>query len=306
MKAAACVIVIMVHVDSGFQNALQDAIGSFAYVCVTIFFMISAYGMQLSAERKEMYMKTFWRNRLSALMVPMLLVNVVSVVSEFALKGRTDISGLWHLTGYVRVLLMYCVWFYIVTMAMRKVEKRWKTDAVLICGVVAWSLFDYFRFRATGAEVSALQNWCYERYGLVWGLLIYRYMPEVCSWLVRRNVQKVLALGLCSAMLGVAYLKFKHEFFYGEYLLKVALGVTIIAFACAAGRRYRFSNRMNHLLGDISYEVYLSHGMVMGILSTLCPQLSSGVFILLAVALTILLSWGIHGIGSPIVKALRA
>ena len=70
LKGLCCIIVVMVHIRDGYTNSLQDAIGSFAYVCVTLFFMISAYGMQLSVESKADYLNHFWRNRLLALLIP--------------------------------------------------------------------------------------------------------------------------------------------------------------------------------------------------------------------------------------------
>ena len=56
MKAVCCIIVILVHIPAAYTNRLQDAMGSFAYVCVTLFFLMSAYGMSLSKERRRNYM----------------------------------------------------------------------------------------------------------------------------------------------------------------------------------------------------------------------------------------------------------
>lgn len=53
MKAVCCIIVILVHIPAAYTNRLQDAMGSFAYVCVTLFFLMSAYGMSLSKEQIE-------------------------------------------------------------------------------------------------------------------------------------------------------------------------------------------------------------------------------------------------------------
>ena len=91
LKAAACIIVIMVHVPVEHGNPMQDAIGSFAYICVTIFFMVSAYGMQYSGERKATYIKTFWRNRLSSLLVPCFIINIVSCL--YGMVNNGEIGG---------------------------------------------------------------------------------------------------------------------------------------------------------------------------------------------------------------------
>ena len=78
LKGLCCLIVIYVHVKEPHGNILQNAIGSFAYVCVTLFFMVSSYGMMVSIEHKRDYLQHFWRNRLLALLIPMILINIVN------------------------------------------------------------------------------------------------------------------------------------------------------------------------------------------------------------------------------------
>lgn len=68
------------------------------------------------------------------------------------------------------------------------------------------------------------------------------------------------AFGVLSLVLGVAYLYFKTVFFWGEYLLKVVLGVVLITLLFILSSKRTLGNRVADYLGDISYEVYLSHG----------------------------------------------
>ena len=167
---------------------------------------------------------------------------------------------------------------------------------MLIIGVAVSSLVMYFCFDAN--------DWCYERWGLVWGVLLFLYMPKV-KRLVKPNVQKIVAFGLLGFMLGAAYLKFKPVFFYGEYLLKIVLGMTIILLLFTFSSQLKFGNKAINFLGDISYEVYLSHHVVMTVLSSLFPLLPSGCFILITVLGTIMLSAILHHVGSFLVKRCR-
>ena len=114
LKGLCCLIVIYVHVKSERGNTLQDAIGSFAYVAVTYFFLVSAYGMLAGIEKKKFYLKNFWRNRLVSLLIPCLLINIVSYLLSFLVKGHSDLNILYIINSYVVVLLQWCVWFYIV------------------------------------------------------------------------------------------------------------------------------------------------------------------------------------------------
>ncbi len=303
LKGLCCIIVIYVHINASYGNPLQDAIGSFAYVCVTLFFLISAYGMMLSAEKKKDYLSHFWRNRLVALLIPCLLINIVDYAFNVT-KGTAQWNMLYHINAYVQVLLQFCVWFYIVEVCKKHwfADRHKLSDGLLIAGVVISSILLYVFVHG---EFSSQSGWCFERMGLVWGILLYRYYPRIVGWMDKHRLVKTIVLCIVSAVLGVAYLKYKTMWLWGEYLLKIVLGLAIIMFLFTATSNRAFGNKIAHWLGDISYEVYLSHGFIMGVLAYFCAGIESGVFILSTVVLTLGFSTVIHRIGKPIVRMLR-
>lgn len=299
VKAACCIIVILVHIPAAYMNKLQDAMGSFAYVCVTLFFLMSAYGMSLSEERKTGYMQHFWRNRLVALLIPQLLINICSTVLAYVTTTtQREYEYLFRVNNYVAVLLGYCLWFWLVCQGRRWYGCR-TANTLLMGGVIVSSLVSYF-FLAKDANF-----WCYERWGLVWGVLLYLFLPKVKKY-VNPSKSRILLFGALSLVLGVAYLYFKSVFFWGEYLLKVVLGLTLIMLLFILSSKRTFGNRVADYLGNISYEVYLSHGFVMGVIGWLYPELSSGVFILSSVIVTICFSAAVHAVGKPLVRWCRA
>lgn len=305
LKGLCCLIVIYVHVRPERGNALQDAIGSFAYVAVTFFFLVSAYGMMAGVERKKNYLNSFWRNRLVSLLIPCLLINIVDYVLNRLVTGEASVTFLYQINGYVLVILQWCIWFYIVQWCRTKwfVKNKPLTDILLIAGVVVSSLYLYFY---VDAEVSAEAGWCFERIGLVWGVLLYRYFDVVTVWMEKSRVVKVTILLLFGGFLGVSYLKFKFIYFWGAYLLKILLGFTLLLLLFTATSNRRFGDKVSNWLGSISYEVYLSHRMVIGIMALLLPAVfNSGLFLFLAIFVTLFLSTCMHTIGKPIVNILR-
>lgn len=305
LKGICCIIVIYVHVRPPHDNVLQDAIGSFAYVCVTLFFFVSAYGMMLSVERKKDYLRYFWRNRLVALLIPCLLVNLFAFGLDVVNFGEYRYSILWYLNTYVAVLLQWCVLFYIIEICKQKFfsTNDRLADSLLIVGVIISSLYNYFFVEA---EVSAEAGWCFERMGLVWGVFLYRYYDNFVTWMDKNRMAKVIVLGLLGGILGVAYLKYKIVYFWGAYLLKIILGLVLILFLFTATSNRKFGDKASLLLGNISYEVYLSHHIMMAALICWLPMgVNSGVFILLTVLSTLVVSTILHSIGKPIVNKLR-
>lgn len=210
--------------------------------------------------------------------------------------GKHSLLTLVNVNAWVLVLLQYCLWFYLVSLGQRFYGAV-ASNVLLIVGVAVSSFVMYFCFDAEG--------WCYERWGLAWGVLLFMFMPQVKRF-VRPKPMRILMFCLLCMILGVAYLKFKPVYFYGEFALKIILGVFIITLLFMMSSQMKFGNKVINFLGDISYEVYLSHGFIMSCLVNVFPGLPSGWFILTTVMLTIVFSAVIHYIGKPIVRFCRA
>ena len=302
IKGLCCILVVYVHIRDKYQNPLQDAIGSFAYVAVTLFFLFSAYGMLYSLKKNKLYLTNFWRNRLVSLLIPCFLVNLVGGLIKFCKGDCLSIIYFLHISDYVVVLLQWCLWFYIVSIC----KKKWFDsderlfDVLLIAGVIISSLVLYFFF-------DAEFGWCYERIGLVWGVLLYRHLEKISSWMSSRNKATIFLLTTLGLIFGVAYLKFKMVYFIGAYLLKIVLGITLIVLLFTVTSNLTTSNKLCRWLGDISYEVYLSHGLVIGFFAEqLIFEMNSGVFIFLSFLGTLILSTLIHSLSKPIVAYFRS
>lgn len=304
-KGLCAIIVVMVHFPACKANALQDCIGSFAYVAVTFFFFVSAYGMQYSVEKNPEYLRRFWKGRLSALLVPMLIVNLFSYAYTCIdpKPGDSAIRSLLALNPYVKVLLEYCVVFYVLNIirVKKNLSQKW-IDFILIMIIVASSLYFYWVTRQTSDLVL---EWPYERLGLVWGLLAYRFRDRIIVWMTHKNASKLFLSSIIGVVLGLAYLKFKTYPFFGEYLLKITLGFGLISLLFIVASRWRVGNAIGRFLGDISYEIYLIHDVVMMFLNYLFPEMQSGQFILMTYAIVIPLSIFVQCISRPIIKAIK-
>lgn len=299
LKGLSALVVILVHVPEKFQNPVQDMMGSFAYVCVTFFFMVSAYGMMKAAPSPS-YLKHFWRNRLSSLLVPLLMINLLSVLLSMVFGLDTGWRMLLAMNPYVSVLLQWCLAFYLV--------KRFRLpDLVLVAVVVLSSLVSYF-FGGADAQGWRVQifGWPFERLGLVWGIFLYKYFDGLTAFMNKYRVGRTLAFLGMSICLGVMYLKYKNYGFWGGYLLKIVLGLSILSSLFILTCKWKiWSFKPGQMLGDISYEVYLSHGFVMSLLAMLLPGINSHLFILLSILVTIMLSIVAHFPDKHLVKLLR-
>lgn len=307
LKGVFSIIVIFVHIPVGYQNIIQDAIGSFAYIGVTGFFMISAYGMQYGLEHNPKYLSTFPVNRLTTLLIPNIIINLFAFAAQRIGFGiDLNWNFIFTLNRYVIILLEYCLIFFIVQhLSLRFSFKPYYSDIILISCVVGSSLFLYLS--ANAADVNSIpSDWCYERMGLVWGLLIYRYFNAFKRWLVTNFSVKFVTFLISSAILGLLYLQYKHVWFTGEYLLKIALGISILIFCFLATIKINLTNPYTRILGNISYETYLLHGFIANILILLYPQFNSGTYIWCVFGFTLLLSYWIHLLDNKLITKSKS
>ncbi len=304
LKGLCSIIVIFVHIPVDKQNLLQDALGSFAYIGVTGFFLISAYGMQYGVEHKESYLKTFPVNRLVSLLVPNFVVNIAIVLVLCVFGKSVGLSQILGVNDYIKILLEYCLLFYIVNLLSRKFNLRAVIgDVILILWVCLSSLYLYLS--KDGDVVSAQLGWCYERLGLVWGLVLIRHFAGIKQWLMKKQPVKWVISLIAAAILGVAYEINKEVWLWGEYLLKIVLGLSIIIFYFLTTVKIRLDNPVTRFLGNISYETYLSHGMVSSVVLLLFPDLMSGLYVGAVVGGTLLFSFLIHNLDKFIIVHLK-
>lgn len=303
LKGVSCILVVMVHIPQDFTNPLQDMVGSFAMVGVSLFFLISAYGLKCGVTQKPGYLKHFWRNRLSALLIPWFTVNILSVVTSWALNGADAVKilkGLFAPNSYVTVTLILYLVFYLVY-AFLRIDRK-KKDA-LICGIVlALSLITAL------TPVKLVSHWYVECLGFPLGILTFNYLDRIKSFAVKKQLVKSVMILCLTAVCGVLYLKLKSMFFVGDYILRFALNFLLIAAIYMLTVKASFKSPLLKGLGNISYEVYLTHFTVMALLGKVITA-QSGIladsFVLCTFLFTILLSWIVMKADKGIILKLR-
>lgn len=148
-------------------------------------------------------------------------------------------------------------------------------------------------------------GWHVERLGFMYGVLLAAHSERVKAWVHRNWLRKSAVLMITSAVLGVAYLKFKSVPFFGDYLLKIVLGIAITAFVMEVISGLKVGNSVNHLLGSISYEIYLLHGVVFAGFMLVNETMNSGLFIVCSIITTVVLSIGLQKFSKGLLRRLK-
>lgn len=280
-----CIVILLVHVPEAYQNTIQDLVGSFAYIGVTFFFISSSFGvMQGIMKKGNSYFENFWKNRLKRLLIPMLISNIFMFLFILVTTKKCEFDLLIQLTGWVRQLLYFyfIVWF-VYRVAFKKFSKNTKNIIICILVVIV-SLATYF------VGENSISGWPTEMWGCLYGMYLALNKEKIQDILSRKFFVLLPVFLITAGVAGLLYLKYKYIFFFGEYLLKVLLGLLINMVIFVYNSKFKIGNTVNRFLGKISYEVYLIHGLSFLIVDYFIPGINSGLFILLSIAITIVLS----------------
>lgn len=301
-KGIWCIFVVLVHIPDHLYNPIQDALTCFGYIGVTFYFMVSSFGLRYSVEHKPGYMKHFLKNRLfAALIIPHIVVNVLNFIICLFIDSSQQ-WGIFFLSKWVRVLLMYYAVFYIVYRFFppQKEGKRYYGDWVICLFVLLTSIIS----ATTKYKITLL--WHYESLGFAYGILLFNYFDKIKAWMMKNNNIKIVISLVLSLAFGVIYMKYKTIPFIGDYIFKITLCIIITMFMFIATQRFKIGNKAVLFMGKISYEVFLLHYVVMGIIDALLPNLESGVYIILTLLGTIALSAAVHSVSAVLTKKIVA
>lgn len=285
MRGFWCIIVLLVHIPAEYQNFIQDALGSFAYIGVTFFFMTSSYGLILGVQKNpEQAMNSFWRRRLPKLLIPMVLVNIVRAITKLCAYDEISALEFISITGFVRQLLLFYFLFWLVFKFSPK-KVSWNVKCTVLCSfVIVFSIVIYC------LGTNPLFAWPVESFGFMYGILLANYKMKFVSLAKNKWLVKCILACCLSLMLGVTYLAFKNVVFIGDYITKIILGQAILLFILFLNTKLNIGNSVSRFLGGISYEVYLIHDVVFIALTAIYAKMNSGIFVIASVLITIIIS----------------
>ena len=289
LRGFFCIIIILVHTRVEYQNKIQDMIGSFAYIGVTFFFMTSSYGLSLKTTQSSDYLKHFWRRRLPKLLIPCFLINtVITVIYHYKFSVGITLKRLFNINIWVRWLLVCYFFFWLSCLLIKniRISKTVTSVAVIIFSIVIYYL--------TTVGIVTETTWTTECYGFVWGIVLASVSERFVKYIKEKWFLKWIICLVTALITGVAYLKFKLVPLYGDYLLKVVLGVVLITFILIFNVKYSLGNKVSLFLGSISFEIFLIQEDILYLLSEIMPQLSSGMMIIIGITAVVVSAFITH------------
>lgn len=301
VKGFLCILIFYNHMAGWFENQgmifqLFSHMGSFI---VGVFFFLSAFGLTKAYSGKVSF--SFLIKRFIKILIPYWICEVIYIVISVFCNIALQVDVTWKNIFLSAIQLSTIV------------ENSWYVGAILLLYFIYYICKKILPKIDLTVKITLLM--------IIISFIIKNYWTTFFAFplgiFIGEREQRILNLGkgkrfsffivsfmLCSLAIG---LKFYGNSIGNEMYMNISDMLTSVLFASAVFYILTFvkiGNRILKFLGNISYEIYLLHGLALRVAYKYVGLKYSVLFFIVAFAVTILLSFLTNRVSSVIIKPI--
>ena len=259
LRGMCALIVAMQHTCAYQHDEWTAPFLYIGFLCTSIFFFLSGYGLMYGVDNKRRYLKNFLKKRLLTVLLPYLFANVIYLcirqllgleisLTEFLKlyqKGEPYVSFSWFIISIMYFYVMFYVVFNIFT----------KNIAVFL--MIPGSVLYMYLVKAIGFDY----HWYTTAFCFSGGVIWYRYRDTLTTVARKQGVLKIVLM--ISITLALLFATFKNIYFYiaGSNITALCFQIVMMLLM----QKIRIHNFVLEYLGKVSFEFYILHGIVIKI-----------------------------------------
>ena len=287
-----------------------EEFSNFSYMgtyIVSIFFFLSAYGLYVQNESRENYLDNFLVKRLSKIIVPFFIISLIYIFYRFVNGQLIDLNFFINLFKQGSTII-YNGWF---------------VDIIILMYIFFYISFKLFQNKFLSIVLNTIFITCYICLAIKLGYNFWWYNSALAFaigliWAKNQNkIDRVLekyyfiVIILVTVLLFVSHkydilLKYLHLEDSYSYALAANLDNIIftIYFIIVFLKKINFSNVYLTLIGRISFELYMIHGLVISMLGKIfvSSRVNDVLFTLFVLIVSLIFAWIINKIINVIIQ----
>lgn len=244
---------------------------------VAEFFFLSAFGLMVSYQKKgDGYLNGFLKKRSMRLFIPLIPVIIIFQTYKFfngTINLNAILEGLSHggtqnlcpNIWFVFSIFLFYIWFYLMAKILKNIR------FIIGISIIAICLYSFVLYKLNWGE-----HWYLSNLGLASGMFLMHYEHKLRA-IIHNN--KLLML-LLTNIVGMALFIITH---YNGVLLPFAYGLVPLLIYVIVCTLPKTRNSVLVLLGRYSYEIYISHGVLIVMFSFILNPWLFVIIVLLSV-----------------------
>jgi putative acyltransferase len=287
-----------------------EEFSNFSYMgtyIVSIFFFLSAYGLYVQNESRENYLDNFLVKRLSKIIVPFFIISLIYMFYRFVNGQLIDLNFFINLFKQGSTII-YNGWF---------------VDIIILMYIFFYLSFKFFQNKFLSIVFNTIFIICYICLAIKLGYNFWWYnsvLAFAIGLIWAKNQNKIdrflekyyfIVIVLVTVLLFVSHrydilLKYLHIEDSYSYALAANLDNIIftIYFIIVFLKKINFSNVYLNLIGRISFELYMIHGLVISMLAKIfvSSRVNDVLFTLFVLIISLILAWTVNKIDKRIIQ----
>lgn len=287
-----------------------EEFSNFSYMgtyIVSIFFFLSAYGLYVQNESRENYLDNFLVKRLSKIIVPFFIISLIYMFYRFVNGQLIDLNFFINLFKQGSTII-YNGWF---------------VDIIILMYIFFYLSFKFFQNKFLSIVFNTIFIICYICLAIKLGYNFWWYnsvLAFAIGLIWAKNQNKIdrflekyyfIVIVLVTVLLFVSHrydilLKYLHIEDSYSYALAANLDNIIftIYFIIVFLKKINFSNVYLNLIGRISFELYMIHGLVISMLAKIfvSSRVNDVLFTLFVLIISLILAWVVNKIDKRIIQ----
>lgn len=268
---------------------------------VGIFFFLSGYGLIYNYLNKQAYLEGFLKKRLSALLLPVIIVWIIKSIVNFSMNPKSNIfvymaqKNIFRTTNWFvwELLLCYLIFYF----AYKHFSIMYAVYLNIIFAFV-FILICYFTRMTDPWYGSTL---CFPM-----GIIVGINYDKIIYWMRKRIFYKAIYFTFLLAITSVLFILLPEGKFVTVVVTRNIASITFVLLVLLLLQKVKIGNKISLFLGKISYEIYLIHFSVINWLAPLKKHEGSELLYVTAVfVISIFLGWMFHCMIAKFIKIFR-
>lgn len=308
-KGIAAILIVLHHLMQMVSvPRVMSVMGYIGILLVAVFFFLSGYGLMYGVSHKENYLKGFLKKHLLSILIPYWIINIL-VLLVYIVRGNTitiakvalSILGIDTLTGtwFVTAILVMYVAFYVAF----SIGKKFRSDKIaitILCVEIALYCIACF-------ALQLHSSWTASIVAFIMGIIWMHLDKQFVKWLRKSYWGKMIAIAALFGILFVgrlflSYIGMKSEIFH--FILRNGICILFVLLMLCLSQKVDFKSKLSLWLGNISYELYIVHYVLL--LISNAQMKSSVLFVPAILALSISGAWILHKASRKIIHKLQS
>ncbi len=332
LQGFCAMAIVLHHISQRFAYDLNRPVPCWGWILnggvflTAFFFFFSGYGLLLSYQSKENYLHNFLKKRLTTVLVPFYIAELLFLLISFVADGPFSLAEtLLYATGIVlsNAHLWYIVEICVLYVAFYKIFRRSKSTKrsvlYMLLFVLALICFSVLLGHDFGHGHWFMGEWWFNTVlCFPLGMLIALYWKPILAF-VKKHYVLCLAISIL-LFIGLHFASAYMQATRGYYtetstsrgtgdkfltlLLQAPEVVLCVVTVLLLSLKLRFCNQALRFIGSFALELYVSHNIFVYFLLYLFPRLSPFLYALICYALAIPTAYLLHRLCERIKKPL--